>query len=69
MVNDALIIRCNIVIHPEKMGKIREDILKQKETGVVVLPYYCDAIQVLKDMLIKFMDAQGNIYDLKEDKK
>lgn len=65
MVNDALIIRCNVVKSQEDLGKLRTHILRQLDSGTVVLPYYCDTIQVPKDVLIKLMDHTGYITDLK----
>ena len=65
MVNDALIIRCNIVKSPEDMKRLRQHILIQLKTGTVVLPYYCDTIQVPGDVMVKLMDHTGYITDLK----
>lgn len=65
MMNDALIIRCNIVKSPEDMKRLRQHILRQLKTGTVVLPYYCDTIQVPENVLIKLMDHTGYITDLK----
>ena len=64
MVNDALIILVNIRLSEEKLHQIRENFAAQREQGVVVLPYYCDAIQIPKDTLIKIMDAKGDVYEL-----
>ena len=58
MVNNVLVIQCKAVLPQEKLKILRGNILKQKETGVIVLPPYCDAILVPDDILIKFMDKE-----------
>lgn len=52
--SDVLVIRCNTLIHPEKLKKIRDIILSEKESGVIVLPYMFEAIVVPDDMKIIF---------------
>ena len=47
-----------IVKYPFMMGKgmskyLHDDILKQKETGVIVIPDYCEVVMAPKDVEIK----------------
>lgn len=45
--SDMLVIKVNhFHLSPEDMHNLRQQIIKQKEEKVVVLPYYCEAIIV-----------------------
>lgn len=48
--NEILIIQCQVSMNPQKLDALREQILKQKETGVILLPYYCTAVTKPKDI-------------------
>lgn len=56
--SDILVIRCNTLIHPEKFKKIRDGILADKESGVIVLPNMFEAIVVPDDTKIVFEDKE-----------
>lgn len=47
---DVLVIRTNLFLNPCAMERIRQDILKQMETGVVMLPAPCEALFVPKNV-------------------
>lgn len=40
-------------LSPEEMHNLRQRIIKQKKEKVVILPWYCEAIIVPKDVDIK----------------
>lgn len=53
--SDILVIKTNqFKLSPEDMHKLRQQIIKQKEEKVVLLPYYCEAIVVPEDVDIRF---------------
>lgn len=39
-----IIIKVNMYLRPRDVERLREDILSQKETGVIVLPGYCEVL-------------------------
>lgn len=55
---DVLVIKCNAVIKPEDLKKLREMFIKQKEEGVVVLPPYFDALIVPEDIEIRVEEVE-----------
>lgn len=67
MVNDILVIKRNVIRKPKQMKDLQESINKQKETGTVILPWYCDALFVPKDMLIKIIEGGSGYAVEKED--
>lgn len=56
--SDILVIRCNKLIHQEKLMEIRNNILAQKESGVIVLPNGFEAIVAPDDMEIRFENKE-----------
>ena len=56
--SEVLVIRCNTIISTEDLMKIRNIILKQKESGVIVLPAMFEAIVVPNYIEIKFEDKE-----------
>lgn len=67
MVNDILVIKCNVIRKPKQMKDLQESINKQKETGIVILPWYCDALFVPEGMAIKVMEEESGHAVEKED--
>lgn len=59
MVNDCLIIKCNIKMTEHDSEMLREKIKSQMESGVVLLPAYCDALLVPKDTVVAWMNNEG----------
>ena len=51
--NDILIVKINALFSTETLSEIRKHILIQKESGVIVLPSYCEALVVPEDIEIK----------------
>lgn len=51
--SDILVIRCNTYVSPKILRDFRDVILKQKESGVIVLPAMFDAIVVPDDAEIR----------------
>ena len=53
--DEILVIKVNgFNLSPEDMHNLRQQIIKQKEEKVVLLPYYCEAIVVPEDVEIIF---------------
>lgn len=53
--DEILVIKVNgFNLSPEDMHNLRQQIIKQKEEKVVLLPYYCEAIVVPEDVDIRF---------------
>ena len=51
--SDVLVVKINALFSSDKIFAIRKHILKQKESGVIVLPSYCEALVVPEDIEIK----------------
>lgn len=52
--SEILVIKTNnFKLSPEDMHNLRQQIIKQKEEKVVVLPYYCEAIIAPEDVDIR----------------
>ena len=48
-----LVVKSNLALSPQSMNTLINGILKQKESGVICLPYYCDVFVVPEDTEIK----------------
>ena len=51
--NDILVIKYPFMMTQSRINMLRDGILKQKETGVIVLPDYCEVVIAPKDVEIK----------------
>lgn len=51
--DEILIVVPKARLKPEKLEQLRQDILRQKETGVIVLPNYVDLVISPKDVDIQ----------------
>lgn len=52
--SEILVIKTNqFKLSPEDMHNLRQQIIKQTEEKVVLLPYYCEAIIVPEDVDIR----------------
>lgn len=58
--NDILVIKVNIVLKNKEQEAVHQHILEQRKTGVIVLPPYCEAIIVPKDVEIKFEGVEND---------
>lgn len=54
MNDDILVIKANMFLKNKEREAVRQCILEQRKTGIIVLPQYCEAIVVPKDVEIKF---------------
>lgn len=52
--HDVLVVRVNMFLGLKELKQLRDSIVAQKETGVVLLPPYCTAQIVPDDIEIKF---------------
>ena len=50
---DILVVKVNAVLHTKEFMDIQNYIRHQKETGVIVLPLFCDAQIVPDDVQIR----------------
>ena len=57
MNNELLVVRVGIGLKPQHFNNLMEAITLQKTTGTVVLPHYCEAIVVPKDVEVKVENA------------
>lgn len=51
--SDILVVKSNLALSSQSMNTLKNVILKQKESGVICLPYYCDVFVVPEDTEIK----------------
>ncbi len=54
---DILVVKVNMFCKPKEMDTIQDCILAQKETGVVILPPYCEAVVVPEDVEIRVEES------------
>lgn len=50
---DVLVIKINANLNQRSLTRIRECIMRQKESGLVILPDFCEVIVVPKDIEIQ----------------
>lgn len=53
MADLGLVVKFKCAIHPGVMKAIQEDLVRQKESGVIVLPANCEALVIPTDVQIK----------------
>lgn len=51
--SDYLVIKCNMVLHPDKLNELYQTFTNQADKGTILLPSYCDAVIVPEGMLIE----------------
>ena len=51
--HDILVVKCNTFLPQEKMQAILDNLMAQKETGVILLPPYLEVQIVPEDIEIK----------------
>lgn len=51
--NDILVVKCNAVLSRTTMDWLRDYILGQRESGLILLPNICEAVVVPKDIEIR----------------
>lgn len=56
--SDILVVKINTVLPSVFMEGIRENILKQKNSGIIVLPNYCEALFVPDGTKIKVIGGE-----------
>lgn len=61
MDNNILVIKVNMFLKNKEQEAVRQHILEQRKTGVIVLPPYCEAIMVPKDVEIKFKGVEIDV--------
>lgn len=57
--HDILIVKCNLFLPQEKMQAILDNLMAQKEIGVILLPPYLEVQIVPEDIEIKLADCNG----------
>lgn len=56
---DILVVKCNAFLPHEKMQAILDNLMAQKETGVILLPPYLEAQIIPEDIEIKLDNGNG----------
>ena len=56
--SDILVVKVNTVLPSVDIEGIRANILKQEDSGIIVLPNYCEALFVLKGTEIKVIGGE-----------
>ena len=56
---EILVVKCNAFLPHEKMQAILDNLMAQKETGVILLPPYLEAKIIPEDIEIKFINGNG----------
>lgn len=51
--SDYLVIKCNAVLHPDKLNELYKAFTNQADKGVILLPSYCDVVIVPEGMSIE----------------
>lgn len=51
---ELLVIKCNLFMRPKEMTELYKYVRESRELGTIILPPYCEAIVVPKDIEIKF---------------
>lgn len=65
--NDILVIRAPFLMKKEAMKRAYDQILEQMESGLVILPAGFSVALCPKDVEVKFMDSNNDIFE--EDKE
>lgn len=50
---DVLVVKLNTIFPADRISEICKAIIRQKESGVVVFPPYCDVLMVPEDIEIR----------------
>ena len=58
MAKELLIIRITDALPPEHLRAVRNTVLAQRETGIIVLPRYCEVLSVPDDVKIEFEEKE-----------
>ena len=60
--SDLVIVKVKegINVKPDMMGYWRKEIMKQKETGVIVLPWFLTAVVVPEGIEIRFEEEESD---------
>lgn len=61
--NDILVIRAPYMMKKEAMKRAYDQILKQMESGLVMLPAGFSVALCPKDIEVRFMDSNNDIFD------
>lgn len=51
--DDILVVKCNMTLRARDFTRLQHILLEQKKSGVIVLPRWCDAIFVPKDVEVR----------------
>lgn len=58
--NDLLIVKSGINIKADLIDHWHKEILRQKETGVIVLPWFLDVVVAPEDVEVQFIDPKSS---------
>ena len=65
--NDVLVVKLDFICSEQRYRRIYEDILKQMDHGLVVLPYKYDALVISRDCDVKVEGRLRKSSNYKED--
>ena len=60
--NDILVIKCITPIKPDKLKELRDQILKEKEEGIIILPQIFDVVVVPDNIKIVMEEDNEDRY-------
>ena len=65
---DSIIIKSNILMHPNDEDALRKRILSQMQEGVVIIPEYCELVypeyKVIEQIRAEIEQLSGNEYEV-----
>ena len=60
--NDILVIKCKTPVKPDKLKALRDQILKEKKEGIIILPPIFDAVVVPDNIKIVMEENNEDRY-------
>lgn len=55
--DNILVVKSNLALSPQSLDTMRKGLLKQKKEGVIVVPYFCDALIIPNDAEVKVKEG------------
>lgn len=59
--NFIIIVKSGVNVHANVMEHWRKEILRQKETGVIVIPWFFDVVVVPEDVEVQVIDPNNSV--------
>ena len=58
--SDLIIVKSGVNVNADVRDRWRKEILKMKETGVIVLPWFLDVVVVPDDVEVQIIDPKSS---------